>query len=116
MLYFHWLLDIISRIKLLELAKINFQTIDFFLVDNRTQFQKQTLKKFNILPHQIIPLSFPINLKAEQLIVPSFARTLSWMPSWACDYLQQKFLPSNIEQKNYKKEFILVEINPVIVV
>lgn len=76
------------RLYLVELLGINWQDIDYILVDYRTNFQKETLQIFNIPPEKILPLSFPLYLQAEELIIPSFPGCIAWMPSWSCQYLK----------------------------
>ncbi|WP_324282142.1 glycosyltransferase 61 family protein [Cyanobacterium aponinum UTEX 3221] len=104
--YFHWLFDILPRLYLVELLGINWQDIDYILVDYRTNFQKETLQIFNIPPEKILPLSFPLYLQAEELIIPSFPGCIAWMPSWSCQYLKNKLLGYNKEQKPHKKLYI----------
>ncbi|MBF2057372.1 MAG: DUF563 domain-containing protein [Cyanobacterium sp. T60_A2020_053] len=103
--YFHWLFDILPRLYLLERINFNYDKIDYILVDHRTKFQKETLKIWNIPENKIIPLSFPTNIKADELIVPSFPSDIAWMPPWSCDYLYQKLL-KNIKQKPYRNIYI----------
>lgn len=106
-IYFHWLFDILPRIKLLELAKINFQDIDYFLVDNRTNFQQETLAIFGIPAEKIVPLSFPLHIQATNLIVPSFPGSIAWMPSWSCQYLKDKILEEKAIIKNPQKKIYI---------
>lgn len=106
-IYFHWLFDILPRIKLLEMANINFQDIDYFLVDNRTNFQRETLEIFGIPSSKILPLSFPLHLQATNLIVPSFPGSIAWMPPWSCQYLKDKILGKNSLVKNPQKKIYI---------
>ncbi|BAQ62330.1 tetratricopeptide TPR_2 [Geminocystis sp. NIES-3708] len=110
-IYFHWLFDILPRIKLLELAKINYREIDYFLVDNRTNFQKETLEIFGIPHDKILPLSFPLHIQAENLIVPSFPSTIAWMPPWSCDYLRNKILDNKDIQNQERKRLYISRKN-----
>lgn len=109
-IYFHWLFDILPRIKLLELANINFQDIDYFLVDNRTNFQQETLAIFGIPSHKILPLSFPLHLQATNLIVPSFPGSIAWMPPWSCQYLKEKILGEKAIVKNPQKKIYISRV------
>ncbi len=104
-IYFHWLFDILPRIYLLELAKINLAEVDYFLVDNRAKFQQESLIKIGINSDKILPLSLssPTHIQADNLIVPSYAGTIAWMPQWSCHYLKNVFLDSElvkVETKN----------------
>lgn len=103
--YFHWLFDILPRLYLLEKINFSYEKIDYILVDNRTKFQQETLKIWNIPDHKIMPLSCPTNIQADELIVPSFPSDIAWMPSWSCDYLCQKLL-KDIKKKPYRNIYI----------
>lgn len=106
-IYFHWLFDILPRINLLELAYINYREVDYFLVDNRTNFQQETLEMFGIPLEKILPLSFPLHIQATNLIIPSFPSAIAWMPSWSCKCLQDKILNNKtINHKGRKKLYI----------
>ncbi|WP_017296482.1 glycosyltransferase family 61 protein [Geminocystis herdmanii] len=99
-----------ALIKLLELANINFQDIDYFLVDNRTNFQQETLAIFGIPSHKILPLSFPLHIQATNLIVPSFPGSIAWMPSWSCQYLKDKILGEKAIVKNPQKKIYISRV------
>ncbi|BAQ66214.1 glycosyltransferase 61 family protein [Geminocystis sp. NIES-3709] len=106
-IYFHWLFDILPRIYLLELAQIDLTKVDYFLVDNRTNYQKETLEIFGIPSDKILPLSLPIYLQASNLIVPSFPGSIAWMPPWSCQYLRDKILENKIiDNKSNKRLYI----------
>lgn len=104
--YFHWLFDILPRLYLVELAKINLADIDYILVDNRTNFQRETLAQLNIPSEKILPLSLPLHLQADELIIPSFPGTIAWMPSWSCQYLRDKLLPKTSNNQPQRKLYI----------
>lgn len=107
--YFHWLFDILPRINLLELAGINYDDIDYFLVDNRTIFQQETLEIFGVPPHKILPLSFPLHIQPTNLIVPSFPSAIAWMPPWSCKYLRDKILEKKVTVLNSLQPSLIME-------
>ncbi|MBL1210489.1 glycosyltransferase 61 family protein [Geminocystis sp. GBBB08] len=106
-IYFHWLFDILPRINLLELANIDYDKVDYFLVDNRTNFQQETLELFGIPTHKILPLSFPLHIQATHLIIPSFPSSIAWMPSWSCSYLRDKILENKVNHNKEKKNLYI---------
>ncbi|AUC60792.1 TPR repeat domain protein [Cyanobacterium sp. HL-69] len=106
-IYFHWLFDILPRIHLLEKASIDWDDIDSVVVDNRCQFQRETLDIFGIPASKIVPLSFPTHIEADELIVPSFPSAIAWMPPWSCQYLRTKIIGDNLNKETpHKKIYI----------
>ncbi|MEA5619101.1 glycosyltransferase 61 family protein [Cronbergia sp. UHCC 0137] len=91
-IYFHWMLDVLPRFELLKIANIDL--IDYFIVDNHLPFQKETLKLLQIPEHKQINIRDLHHVQATELIVPSFAGCVSWMPKWTCDFLKSHFLKS----------------------
>ena len=90
--YFHWMLDVLPRIELLKKSSINWHEIDYFIVDNRLSFQKETLEKLQIPQNKQININEFHHLQAQDLIVPSFPGCAAWMAPWTCDFLKQHFL------------------------
>lgn len=119
--YFHWMLDILPRFQLLKRSGINWDGIDYFLIDDRHSFQQESLQLLNIPPSKVMSLRPGSQIRASQLIVPSFPGSIAWMPSWTCDFLKTLFLsaetrrtsPSNdrlyIRRANAKSRRILNE-------
>ena len=109
--YFHWLLDIVPRFKLLELSGINLEKVDYFLVDNSCAFQQETLSMLGIKSEKIKSLSFPLHLQAKQLIIPSFPGTIAWPPLWSCDYLRELILGDFSTKKTLNKRIYISRKN-----
>ncbi|RMG13755.1 MAG: DUF563 domain-containing protein [Cyanobacteria bacterium J055] len=91
-IYFHWMLDILPRFELLKRSGINWDEIDYFLIDDRQSFQQESLQHLAIPPSKVMSLSPGSQIRASQLIVPSFPGSIAWMPSWTCDFLKTLFL------------------------
>ncbi|MBD2570976.1 tetratricopeptide repeat protein [Anabaena lutea] len=91
-IYFHWMLDVLPRWELLRIKGINFSEIDYFIVDNRLPFQKETLNVLEIPEDKQINIKKIHHIQATKLIVPSFPGCVAWMPKWTCDFLKQQFL------------------------
>ena len=92
--YFHWMLDVLPRLALLQQAGIDLQTIDYFLVDASLPFQQETLKTLGIsLSKTLAPARYP-HIQARSLLLPSFPASISWMPPWSLNFLRQTFLPA----------------------
>lgn len=91
-IYFHWMLDILPRFDLLKRSGINWDDIDYFLIDDRRNFQQESLHILDIPLSQVMSLSPGLQIRANQLIVPSFPGSIAWMPSWTCNFLKTLFL------------------------
>jgi tetratricopeptide (TPR) repeat protein len=92
--YFHWLFDVISRLDLLEKSGINFEEIDYFLV-NRYQrsYEKEIMSILGIPPAKILESRHHPHIQAKRMIVPSVPpRGKSMITPWGCQFLKQKLL------------------------
>ncbi len=97
--YFHWLFDVLPRIELLRLSGIDIDCIDYFLINSRFPFQKETLEALGIPePKRLETYKYP-HLQATTLVVPSFPGSIAWMPKWSCDFLKSTFLNKTATNK-----------------
>ncbi len=91
--YFHWMVDILPRIEVLQRWGVNLEEIDWFLVNSCQQpFQRETLKALGIPEYKIIESDRHPYIQAKQLIVPSFAGYLGWLSPQGLEFLRQAFL------------------------
>ncbi|MGC9528862.1 MAG: tetratricopeptide repeat protein, partial [Limnospira sp.] len=69
-IYFHWILDVLPKIGLLQKAGFQLSEIDGFIVRDRLPFQRETLDILNIPEtSRIDPLKHP-HIRGDRLIVP----------------------------------------------
>ncbi|MGB3237229.1 MAG: glycosyltransferase 61 family protein [Geitlerinemataceae cyanobacterium] len=92
--YFHWMFDILPRFELLKRSGLDLSAIDFFVIDNKTQFQQESLEIFKIPKSKVLNISQTSHIQATQLIAPSFPGSIAWMPPWTCNFLRHHFLTS----------------------
>lgn len=91
--YYHWMADLLPRLKLLELAEIKLEEIDFFVVNScHLPFQRKTLNLLGIPTHKIIQNSKIPHIKAPNLVVPSLPGDVGLMSPWTCQFLRESFL------------------------
>ncbi len=97
--YWHWLFDILPRIRIIN-NKIDLNTIDYFLLpDNSKRFQKETLELMKI-PHekQLSSLNYR-HIKSEEIIATDHpyvtnnnaTSAIQNLPQWIIDWLKQTF-------------------------
>ncbi len=106
--YFHWMLDILPRLELLNRSGIDIDQIDGFLVDSHLPFQKETLDILGISQSKIIETDKYSHIQATKLIVPSFPGTVSWMPKWAVDFVRSRFLHPRVIATSEKIERLYI--------
>ena len=91
--YFHWMVDILPRLDILRQSKVDWEKIDWFLVNSIAQpFQRETLLMLGISPSKIIESDRHPYIQAKKLIVPSFSGSLGWLQPSALKFLRQQFL------------------------
>ncbi|WP_159437474.1 glycosyltransferase family 61 protein [Hymenobacter daecheongensis] len=92
--YYHWLLDSLPRLHLVQEAGL-WDSIDYFLIyDRRHQFAVDSLLELGIRDEQIIDVQQHTHLVAEQLVVTSPVRGGGHhAPPWVGQFMQQAYLP-----------------------
>lgn len=93
-IYYHWMLDILPKLAVLEKSGIALDTIDTFLVRAKQPYQRETLALAGI-PEDKIELSDGPFHSADELLVPYLKNDLgeknyhgmgmglaSWIPAW----------------------------------
>lgn len=91
--YFHWMVDVLPRLELLRRRGIDFNLIDWFLVNSYQQrFQRESLQILGIPESKILESDRHPHIQAKELICPSFAGYLGWPPPWAIEFLRREFL------------------------
>ncbi|MEP6489566.1 tetratricopeptide repeat protein [Microcoleus vaginatus GB2-A3] len=97
--YFHWMVDILPRIEVLQRWGINLEEIDRFLVNSCQQpFQRETLKALGIPEYKIIESDRHPYIQAKQLIVPSFSGYLGWLSPQGLEFLRRVFLNKKFQK------------------
>ncbi|AYA36883.1 glycosyltransferase family 61 protein [Hymenobacter oligotrophus] len=92
--YYHWLVDSLPRLHLLQEAGL-LGSVDYFLVYNRNHgFVRESLAHLGIGPERIIDVETHRHVQATQLIATTSVRGQgTHVPRWASDYLRAAFLP-----------------------
>lgn len=107
--YFHWIIDVLPRIALLQQAGIDCTKLDGIWINQVTQpFQQETLKILGISTEKVIASDDYPHIEAQQLIVPSFAGHLGWLQPWGLQFLRETFLPSlHHQHKSYPERIYI---------
>ena len=97
--YFHWLFDILPKIKICsEVYDIN--KIDYFYLSKLHKWQKDTLEIFNISNLKILDSSIYRHVQASELIAVEHPwyqkgfvqKEIAFLPEWIIFWLREKFL------------------------
>src|SRR5687768_5492142 len=98
--YYHWVIDSIPKLFLLQKSGLVDQ-VDYFLVPNYAlKFQIEYLKIFGIPEHKIVNAEIVRHIQAESLIVASYIRIMAHLPKWAPDFLFKSIVPPSPVKKN----------------
>ena len=102
--YFHWLFDILPKIKIFSEA-FNLSNLDYFYLDDLKPFQKKTLNMLEIEKIKIISSKKYRHIQANELFATEhpwyFKGTIleqaNYVPSWIIDWIYNSF-------KKYEKK------------
>jgi len=106
-IYYHWLFDVLPRFNILQKGlsalsakswslQESFDQVDHFVVNSLSKpFQKETLAALGVPLEKVIESDRTPHIQAEELLVPSFAGHLDWVPPSSMDFLRQAFLPAS---------------------
>ncbi|MEG3841898.1 FkbM family methyltransferase [Microcoleus sp. herbarium14] len=112
LIYYHWMLDLLPRIGLLQQSGIDLGSIDKFLINGYSSpFQKETLEVLGIRANQIIETKNHAHIKANKLVVPSYPGFQCFPTKSACDFLRSNFLPLALKSKSRQLKRIYISRN-----
>ncbi len=112
--YWHWLFDVLPRIKILDGIK-KLDEIDFFLLpDNKKKFQKESLNLLNIPEKKIISSINYRHIIADKVIAVDHpyaikndpSNEIQNIPFWIIEYLRYSF-KNKINNKNFPKKIYI---------
>jgi hypothetical protein len=95
--YFHWIFDILPRINLIETQNIS---IDRIYVQCSFEFQKRTLNLLGYNENSIINSDNIKIIRANNLVVSSMPGIPGTVPTWACQFLREKYIPQISKSKS----------------
>ena len=111
--YFHFLFDIITRLKLFSQI-IDLEKVDYFYIQGSEKWQINLLKEFKIPKSKIIDCNEYRHIKANKIFAVDhpwydsgyFQYEIKNMPEWIIYFLRTKFINSNKKIECSKKIFI----------
>lgn len=93
--YYHWLLESLPRLWLLEQAGIDRNSIDHFLVnEEQSPFHRQTLERLGVASGKVMFCRKDRVFRCIHLLVPSLPAEPMVFPAWSLAFLRERFLPA----------------------
>ena len=106
--YYHWMFDILPRLEILKRSGIEFDKIDWFVINSFDKpYQKETLALLDVPVEKIIESDRHSHIQATELIVPSFPGYMDWVEEGTIKFLRQTFL-TRITSSNTNSEKIYI--------
>lgn len=119
--YWHWLYDVLPRIKLCEEIK-KLRDINYLILPSlKKKFQRETLAQLNIDGKKILSSEKFRHIKANELIITDHPYVFSndshkdaqKIPNWIIKWLREKFLINiKIDKENYPKKIFIDRTDP----
>lgn len=85
--YWHWTLDLMPRLRVLEAAGFTPRTVDAYLVNGDAPWQRDLLQQAGIAPEKIMCMTLDDHIHADTLVVPNRKQSHYDVLPWMIDYL-----------------------------
>ena len=104
-IYYHWMLDILPKLGVVEKAGIALDEIDYFIVRAQSRYQKETLRLLGVQQDRIVNSGGNQFYTADKMIVPFLRNDLGervytglgvGLATWIPKYLQRAFMPESM--------------------
>ncbi len=94
--YYHWMMDSLPRLHLLERAGYPIEAIDRFVVNQRTAaYQRESLEHIGVPCAKLIESHWHPHIRADTLLFPTLPGDFGHPPRWACEFLRATFLETS---------------------
>jgi len=105
-IYYHWMLDVLPKLSIVEQAGITYESIDKFVVRATSGFQLATLQQLGIPADKIYFEDGGMHISADEVVVPLLKNDLGdriytglglGLASWVPIYLKEQFIDAQEE-------------------
>ncbi len=104
--YYHWMLEIIPRVKMLQDSKVQFDKL--YVPQMRYNFQMESLEKLGFSKPQLLFGNEEMYIEADRIVVSSLANYVcTTNPPWAIQFLKDVYLPKDKESFPPKKRLYI---------
>jgi hypothetical protein len=113
--YFHWMFDVLPRLKILKKIIKKQKNIYYLLPSLRYEFQKETIKKLKISLNKCLSSDEFKHISSDNLIVADHpytfdnnpSKSILHIPSWIIKWLKQKLFFNKKVKNNYPKKIYI---------
>lgn len=101
--YYHWMMDILPRIKLLRESKVAYDKIYIPWLQEQFPFQRNTLERLGIREDELLQKGKETFLKTDEVIFPSIpSKVCCAQPTWVHQFLRDTFSPISPPEQTRK--------------
>jgi len=111
-IYYHWMLDVLPKLGILEKVGIELEAIDHFVVQAKSNYQYASLLSCGVPRQKIVSVDGPQYFHADSMLVPSLRNDLGekvytglglGLGTWIPVFLQSRMIKQTEAQALYKK-------------
>ncbi len=107
--YFHWMLESLPRLALLERAGMGIQSIDHFVVPRvKLPAMRQTLQLLGVPEGKLILADHLTNVVADQLLVPSLPGEIGFPTAESAAFLRGALVPHADRARRWPRRVLVV--------
>ncbi len=98
-LYYHWLLDALPKVGMLERAGLRFEDIDHWIVRADSTFALQTLEHLGVPRDRIVTPPGPTRFSADRMILPRLKNDVGDRPAVALGLGMNPWVPAWLRER-----------------
>jgi capsular polysaccharide biosynthesis protein len=104
--FFHWMLQVVPRVHLLEKAGLLHEVDHFLVSDLDRPYQRQSLEAVGLPMDRVLTAKDEPHIRARRLLVPSVPTVRGRPPRWMCDYLRERFLDAPASERAGERIYV----------
>lgn len=107
--YFHWLLDLLPKLKVLNDSGVDYLGFDYYLVNSqKNEFQRESLRRFGIPADKIVATNQARHILTDTLVVPSWAEQSGIFDPVDLDWVRGKLMaPEHNRDRAFPKRIFI---------
>lgn len=111
-IYYHWMLDVLPKLGILEKVGIELDSVDHFIVQAKSNYQYASLLLCGVAKEKIVSVNGPQHFRADTMLIPSLRNDLGekvytglglGLGAWIPEFLQSQMIDGAEVQALRKK-------------